>query len=201
MKTTATLMASLAIFATSCQYQPQQAAADTTPNQTYELLGYATKEAWGEHLVLSIGCDDCHSPKIMKDGIPMPDPALRLSGHQADRPAANVDRTVIEKNFYAACDPDFTSWVGPWGISFAANLTPDDTGIGTWSEEQFFLAIRKGKFKGLAGSRDLLPPMPWPAYANFTDAELSAMFAYLKSLPPVENLVPSPVPPLAAAGS
>lgn len=203
MNKTATLLVVLAITVMSCQHQPKATGAETTskPKPTHELLGYASKEAWGEHLVTVLVCDDCHSPKIFKDGIPSPDPALRLSGHPATRPAADVDRSVLEKNGYVACNADFTSWAGPWGISFSGNLTPDDSGIGTWSEEQFFRAIRQGKFKGLEGSRSLLPPMPWPNYAKLTDDELSAIFAYLKTLPPVRNIVPSPMPPLAAAAS
>jgi hypothetical protein len=42
-------------------------------------------------------------------------------------------------------------------MSFAANLTSDDTGIGNGTEENFIRALRKGKFKELEGSRDLLP--------------------------------------------
>ncbi|MCB9297006.1 MAG: hypothetical protein H6559_28375 [Lewinellaceae bacterium] len=45
----------------------------------------------------------------------------------------------------------------PWGVSYAANLTSDDTGIYLWTEAQFFRAIREGKYKGLEGSRPLLP--------------------------------------------
>jgi hypothetical protein len=88
-----------------------------------------------------------------------------------------------------------TAAVGPWGTSFAANLTPDDTGIGNWTEAQFVKCIREGKSKGLDGSRMLLPPMPWPGIAKMTDADLSAVFAYLQSIPPVKNAVPNPMPP------
>ena len=86
---------------------------------------------------------------------------------------------------------DFTSTLGPWGISFAANITSDATGIGNWKEEQFIKAIREGKSKGLEGNRSLLPPMPWFVYRNFSDVDLSAIFAYLKSTKPVKNIVPA----------
>jgi hypothetical protein len=62
-----------------------------------------------------------------------------------------------------------TATIGPWGMSFAGNLTPDDTGIGNWTYENFEKAMRKGKFKGLDGSRPILPPMPWQMLANVTD--------------------------------
>ena len=86
---------------------------------------------------------------------------------------------------------DLTSAVGPWGMSFAANITSSETGIGNWTEENFIRAIRKGKFKGLEGSRDLLPPMPWFAYKNMTDEDIKSVFAFLQSTKPVENIVPA----------
>jgi len=91
--------------------------------------------------------------------------------------------------------PDLTATAGPWGVSFAGNLTPDPTGIGNWSEEQFKVAMTKGRFKGLANGRMLLPPMPWPSYAGMTDEDLSAMFKYLQSIDPVANVVPAAVSP------
>ena len=44
-------------------------------------------------------------------------------------------------------------------------------------------------------SRPILPPMPWPVYRNMTDDDLKAVFAYLKSLPPIRNQVPDPLTP------
>jgi hypothetical protein len=102
-----------------------------------------------------------------------------------------VDINAV-KNGWSMFGSDFTSTVGPWGISFAANISSDATGIGNWKEEQFIRAIREGKAKGLAGNRDLLPPMPWPVYRNFSDEDLRAVFAYLKSTKPVHNVVPAP---------
>ena len=60
-------------------------------------------------------------------------------------------------------------------------------------------AIRNGKYKGLENSRPLLPPMPWDMYRNFSDDELKAVFAYLKSTKPIRNIVPAPKPPVAAS--
>ena len=88
-----------------------------------------------------------------------------------------------------------TAAAGPWGVSFAANLTPDQSGIGTWTEEQFKKALTQGKFKGLDGARILLPPMPWFNFTELKDEDTKAIFAYLKSLPPVKNVVPAHVPP------
>jgi mono/diheme cytochrome c family protein len=82
----------------------------------------------------------------------------------------------------------------PWGISFAANLTPDQqTGLGGWTAELFIKTMRTGKHFGVA--RPLLPPMPWFSLAALSDRDLKAVFAYLKSIKPIRNQVPQPVPP------
>jgi len=89
---------------------------------------------------------------------------------------------------------DLTAWAGPWGVSFARNLTPDiATGIGSWTEAIFIKALRTGKDMG--EGRAILPPMPWPGIGQSTDADLKAMFAYLMSLKPIENAVPDPISP------
>lgn len=149
----------------------------------------------GEYLVNAIGCDDCHSPKSeMGPHGPEIDPARRLSGHPSDQQLAPVKDKSVLKN-YALADMSLTAWIGPWGTSYAANLTPDDTGLGNWTEAQFIKAIREGKFKGLDGGRPLMPPMPWFVYKNLNDEDLRAIFAYLQSLPPVKNVVPAYAPP------
>jgi hypothetical protein len=151
--------------------------------------GFESQVKWGEHLVMSIGCGDCHTPKKMGPMGPEDDSTLLLSGHPAKMPPPDVDRKAMESKGLVITN-DLTAWVGPWGISYSANLTSDETGIGTWNEDQFLFAIRNGKQKGLAGSRMLLPPMPWQSLRNLTDDELKAIFSYLKSTKPVSNMVP-----------
>jgi hypothetical protein len=90
---------------------------------------------------------------------------------------------------------DNTAFAGPWGISYAANLTPDATGIGNWTFEQFDKAMREGKAKGLEENRTLLPPMPWTNYRNMEADDMKAIFAYLKSIKAVNNEPPAPQPP------
>jgi len=80
----------------------------------------------GEYLVTVAGCNDCHSPKIMTDLGPAPDPARLLSGHPADEKVSPYD-TVASKN-WILFSLSGTSAHGPWGTSFAANITPDTTG-------------------------------------------------------------------------
>lgn len=150
----------------------------------------------GSYLVTTMGCDDCHSPKIMGPQGPALDRAHRLSGYPADRPVGKIDASVLKEG-WTLFGPDLTSAVGPWGVSFAANITSDSTGIGAWSEAQFAKAMRHGKSKGLDNNRMLLPPMPWQNFKDLTDEDLSALFAFLKSTKPVRNAVPAPVPPTA----
>ncbi len=85
------------------------------------------------------------------------------------------------------------------GVSFPANLTPDkETGLGEWTEEAFIQALRTGKHQGQPNGRQILPPMPWVMFREATDADLKAIWAYLRSVPPVKNAVPLPVPPAQA---
>jgi hypothetical protein len=147
----------------------------------------------GEYLVNTTGCDDCHSPKKMGPQGPELIPELRLSGFTKGNQIPSVDTKAIQKG-WSLFGPDFTAAAGGWGVSFAANLTSDVTGIGNWKEENFIRAMREGKYKGLVGSRALLPPMPWFAYKNMSDEDLKSIFAYLKTTKPVNNAVPNPIP-------
>lgn len=145
----------------------------------------------GDYLVNAIGCDDCHSPKSFGPKGPEIIEALRFSGYPSNREILKPDSNTI-KSGWVLLNPDLTSAAGPWGVSYAANITSDDTGIGSWTEEQFLRSIREGKWKGLENSRPLLPPMPWQTYRNLSDEDLSAIFAYLKTTKPVANVVPAP---------
>ena len=169
---------------------------DTTVAQN-KYGGFANEVAYGKHLVQISGCNDCHTPKKMTAMGPVLDTTLLLSGHPAAIPVFDINRKEIESKGLAVTN-DMTTWVGPWGISYSANLTPDSTGVGEWNEAQFFRAIREGKWMGLEGNRQLLPPMPWQEIGKMKDDELRAVFAYLKSIPRVHNIVPPPAPPVAA---
>ncbi|MEO5893270.1 MAG: diheme cytochrome c-553 [Ferruginibacter sp.] len=144
----------------------------------------------GSYLVTLGGCDDCHSPKKFGPNGPEVDMDLRLSGYPANRPFPPYDSNMVKKGIMMF-NGDLTSAAGPWGVSFAANITSDETGLGNWNEAHFFKAMREGKFKGLDGSRSLLPPMPWQNFKQMTDDDLKAVFAFLKSTKPVKNIVPA----------
>lgn len=145
----------------------------------------------GEYLATVSGCHDCHSPKVYTaEGIPMPDTKRLLSGHPADLQLPTYTSDMVKPGQWILFNGHFTATVGPWGVTYAANLTPDDqTGIGLWTEDHFKSALRTGKHMG--EGRPILPPMPWPSIGHMSDDDLSALFAYFKSLPAVKNPVPA----------
>jgi mono/diheme cytochrome c family protein len=152
----------------------------------------------GEYLVAIAGCHDCHTPKVQgPDGAPVPDTTRLLSGHPENSTHPTwMSQDPNQENALVLTTTMLTAWAGPWGVSFAPNLTPDKaTGIGEWSESTFIQALRTGKHQGQPNGRDILPPMPWQDYKQVTDEDLKAMWAYLRSLPPIRNQVPLPVPP------
>lgn len=124
-----------------------------------------------------------------------PDTTRLLSGHPAE---VKVTPAAFDKTKWSVMiSSTGTAFAGPWGVAFAANLTPDEeTGIGIWDEQMFIKALRTGKQWGQG--RTLAPIMPWQSYRNLTDDDLKAIFAYLKSLPPVKNQVPDLIPPAGA---
>ncbi len=147
----------------------------------------------GSRLVLIMGCDDCHSPKVMTPQGPMPDQNRRLSGHPADMPLGPYDVSMITSGQWVLFNGHLTAAVGPWGVSYSANLTPHETGIGNWTLENFTKALREGKYKGMDNTRPLLPPMPWPGHKHLKDSEIEAIYRYLMSIDPVDNAVPAAV--------
>jgi hypothetical protein len=148
----------------------------------------------GEYLVTVGGCNDCHTPwKVGKTGHE-PDLSRMLSGHpeQLEMPASPE---LPRGPWAVVVSGTFTAWSGPWGVSFSANLTPDEeTGLGRWTEKQFIDTMRSGRHEGGRG-RPILPPMPVQNFAKMTDADLKAVWAYLRSIPAMKNRVPEPLPP------
>lgn len=148
----------------------------------------------GAYLVNFGGCNDCHTPKVFTDMGPMPDTTRLLSGHQYNSALPIVDTSVIGPGKWYLSNSDLTAWVGPWGISFSSNLTPDQqTGIGGWTEEVFIKTMRTGMHLG--AGRPILPPMPFMGLAGLKDEDLKSIYAYLMSIKPIRNKVPEPVPP------
>ena len=150
----------------------------------------------GRHLVIGGACHDCHSPKIMTQFGPQVDSTKLLSGHPENAPYPEIKLDALKPGNWILFAPDLTTFVGPWGMTFAANLTSDSaTGIGAWTETNFVNAIRKGKHMGLDNARPIMPPMPWENYKNLSDSDLKSIFAYLKTTIPIANRVHAPYSP------
>lgn len=152
--------------------------------------------ARGKYLVTAMGCADCHTPMKLGPNGPEPDLARSFSGHPAELVMPPAPK-LPPGPWMATVAATMTAWSGPWGTSFTANLTPDpETGLGQWTADDFVATLKTGRHMGRG--REILPPMPIPAVRNFTEEDLRAIFAYLRSLPAVKNRVPAPLPPAEA---
>lgn len=178
-------VAAVAIIMTACSTEQREVGAATIEDQVTR----------GEYLVTVGGCHDCHSPKFLTETGPVIDSTRMLSGHRAGSAVPIVPTGAIgPENWGALANHEMTAWAGPWGVSFASNLTPDEvTGSGAWLESSFISAMRNGKHLGTG--RAILPPMPWQNVGQLTDEDLRAIFAFLRSRKPINNMVPLPRSP------
>lgn len=152
--------------------------------------------ARGQYLTMVSGCNDCHSPKVFTAHGMQLDSTRLLSGHPGGSPLPKVDKKALKPGEWLLFAGDITAYIGPWGMSFSANLTPDSaTGIGAWTEENFIQTLRIGKHLGQPGGRPIAPPMPWELIGKMTDEDLKSIYTYLQSIPPVNNRVPAPFSP------
>lgn len=118
---------------------------------------------YGEYLVTIAHCTDCHTP-FTKEG--PPDMTKYFAGGQHfNLPAFSV--TV-------------------------ANITPDSaTGIGSWTEEMFIKKFRENASQEKLNSEPgkLNTIMPWSFFGTMKEHDLKAIYAYLRSIPPVNNKI------------
>jgi hypothetical protein len=196
------LLAVLALaYLSSCNSNESKTAKDkdisaVRQNEVDDMI------ARGQYIVTIGSCHDCHSPKIFNEQGMLLDSSKLMSGHPSASKLPPAPANVHQPGQWINMAPDITAFKGPWGTSYAANLTPDSaTGIGTWTEEAFIKALRTGKHLGQENGRPIMPPMPWQLIGKMTDEDLRSVFAYLKSLPPISNRVPAPTPPTAASAS
>lgn len=122
--------------------------------------------------------------------------ALALGSQWAS--AQQSDAATVERGKYIATAADCAGCHGenlaggapiasPLGPIYASNITPDTpTGIGGWSEAQLRDALRKGRAPGKGW---LYPAMPYTSYTGMTDNDVSALYAYLQSVPAVSHQV------------
>ena len=192
------------LFATGILILITVLAVYCTPNQKKDnaVLVNAAKDGGevsierGHHLVTVGGCHDCHSPKAMTPLGPKIDSSKMLSGHPADALLPKIELASLTPGSWISFSPDLTAIIGPWGMSYAANITSDSaTGIGAWKEENFVNAMRKGKHMGMDNGRPIMPPMPWENLNQLSDNDLKSIFAYLQSTVPVNNRVHEPFSP------
>lgn len=155
-----------------------------------------TLVARGRYLVTTAACHDCHTPFKLGPNGPEPDMSRALSGHPEALQMPPAPK-LPEGPWLVTSAATNTAWAGPWGVSFTANLTPDaETGLGKWTLKDFVATIRSGRHLGRG--RPVLPPMPIPAYSQFNDADLEAIYRYLQTVPAIRNRVPEPLAPQMA---
>ena len=138
---------------------PQEAVFTAIPPKTDVV-------AYGKYMFTAANCNECHTPKD-EQGQPLEGKYL-AGGFELKFPDGSIARS--------------------------ANITPDtETGIGSWTEEAFL-----ARFKMYADSAYVPPPvqpgefqtvMPWTSYSKMTDEDLKAIFAYLRSVPAINNKV------------
>ncbi len=132
------------------------------PNHAVPEPDTTNQVKWGEYVCLyRVECYTCHSRDFATDDFIEPEKSKGFfgGGNEFKMPDGSVIRSM--------------------------NLTMDEeTGIGTWTEEQFINAVKKGV---VPNGPALRPPMK--PYADLTDGEVKAVFAYLKTIPKIKNKV------------
>jgi len=123
----------------------------------------------GEYLATIMDCGGCHTPGALAG---QPDQTRHLGGSTVGFQIPNI------------------------GIFYPPNLTPDETGLGAWSEKEIMTAVRTGV---RPDGRVLVPVMPYRNYGKLTDADASALAAYLKTLKPIRHKAPTIVGPTEKA--
>lgn len=118
----------------------------------------ADKTRYGKYLIDNLGCYDCHSASF-----------------------TGLNKTEPEKSKgYMGGGNKLKDKSGKTVLS--SNLTPHETGIGSWSEQDLFRAMRDRISKD-----NSIISFPMPAYPELNDEEISAIYAYLKSIPAIDN--------------
>ena len=184
----------LVVSCQQTQSTPQAEKSDTAP----PLAAPAASEQGssvvrGKFLVLVGGCSDCHTPMKMGANGPEPDMSKFLSGHPAELKMPPAPKLPDGPWVWIGSGTN-TAFAGPWGVTYAANLTPDQhTGMGVWTQEMFIKAMHTGKH--MSEGRAIMPPMPWQTLSQLGDDDLKAMYEFLRTVAPIKNQVPEYAPP------
>lgn len=203
-KVTLSLIALTTLLIAACTQEEKRPNPKAAPEPAVT-AAQSDQAKRGAYLVGIGGCNDCHTPMKFDPalGMPVPQPERALSGHPEGGPDPSGN---VGQGDQAVIGPTFTSFKLPFGVVYAANLTPDnETGLGLWSEADFVNAMRSGKHRGAESGRPILPPMPWINISASlqSDDDLKAIYAYLRTVPAMKNRVPEPnvPPPVFAAMS
>jgi hypothetical protein len=121
--------------------------------------------AYGDYLVRIGICRDCHTP--------------------LDAQGAAIPGMEFAGGF------PLVSPATPQGEVASANITSDASGIPYYTEDLFLEVMRTGMVR----SRKIHNFMPWQMYRGQTDEDLEAIFAYIKTIPPVQHRVDNSLPP------
>lgn len=190
-----TLLLLIILILAACASNEPPGEVEPLPKQDDEQIRAFMVER-GRLLVELGGCGECHTPKVNSGFGMKPRPGRFLSGYPEGEPLPDFPYTDFgepgtERAFYTT---DGTIWAGSWGVSFAANITPDpETGIGRWTDKQFISTFRTGTHIGQG--RALFPPMPVKVYSQLSHEEIRSIFLYLQTIEPVRNKVPVPISP------
>jgi Cytochrome c len=127
------------------------------------------------------------APEPVTEPVPGPNPSDVVGRGKYMVSVGCGCHNVVDKLDYVGGD----HLKGPWGEVTSANLTPDPSGIGYYSEATFITALRTG----YVGARKLNSIMPFGEFKSLSDDDLKAIFAYLRTLPPVKHRVDNSLPP------
>lgn len=129
--------------------------------QKIALPDTTNKVEWGKYLAHNLDCYTCHS---------------------ADFKTIDFMKPEMTGGYFGGGNQPLNK---KGQIMLTPNLTPDiETGIGSWTEEQFTKALKYGLVDG--GNALQYPMMP---YTLLTDEEASAIYMFLKTIPPIKNKV------------
>ena len=155
------VITSFAVYFTACNNKAEETRADSTEDSAKQVLER------GEYLVEHVAmCIDCHSKRdFTKYGGPVV-PGTEGGGGM-----------VFDQKF------------GLPGVLYGKNITPDnETGIGTWTDEEILRAMTHGINKK---GDTLFPLMPYPNFNQLAKDDLMAIIAYIRTLKPIKNAVPA----------
>ncbi len=148
----------------------------------------ATPLGRGEYLVHLAKCVHCHSPRPLNGTMREHRKDLEFGGGRRFETKPTFDE--LEQ------DPGFASRLArkpePKRFVTSPNLTTDPSGIPYYDEALFIQTIRTGK---VAGVRPLTRAMLWFEFRKLTDEDLKAIFAYIRSRPPIRHRVSNTDPP------